>query len=66
MRRYRILIQKFDIYYISEPLLFYRVHDQMGTKKYAKVIKKEAHAVFNRHIWEIRRLLFEQIRKERP
>lgn len=60
------IIQKFDIYYISEPLLFYRIHDQMGTKKYEKVIKKEAHTVFNRHIGEIKRLLFEQIRKERP
>ncbi len=43
------IIQKFDAHYVSQPLLLYRVHDQMGSKKHESSIKNETRIVINRH-----------------
>lgn len=43
------IIQKFDVDYLSQPLLLYRVHEQMGTRKHAAIIKKEINFVVNQH-----------------
>ncbi|MCG0050101.1 MULTISPECIES: glycosyltransferase family 2 protein [Priestia] len=53
------IIQKFDVDYLSQPLLFYRVHEQMGTRKHAAIIKKEISFVVNRHKTTMDRLLSE-------
>ncbi|MGG3196947.1 glycosyltransferase family 2 protein [Priestia aryabhattai] len=53
------IIQKFDVYYLPQPLLLYRIHEQMGTRKYAATIKKEINFVVNRHKTTMDRLLSE-------
>jgi len=58
------IIQKFDVHYISQPLLLYRVHKNMGTKKHAAIIKKETKHVVNRHKAMMKQLLLEQLRKQ--
>ncbi|KQU19314.1 glycosyl transferase family 2 [Bacillus sp. Leaf75] len=58
------IIQKFNIHYLDQPLLLYRVHKQMGTKKHADIIKKEIKLVVNRHKALMRQLLLEQLRKQ--
>ncbi|USL33582.1 glycosyltransferase family 2 protein [Priestia megaterium] len=58
------IIQKFNIHYLEQPLLLYRVHKQMGTKKHADIIKKEIKLVVNRHKALMRQLLLEQLRKQ--
>ncbi|MEH7590393.1 glycosyltransferase [Priestia megaterium] len=58
------IIQKFNIHYLDQPLLLYRVHKQMGSKKHADVIKKEIKLVVNRHKALMRQLLLEQLRKQ--
>ncbi|MFJ7994682.1 glycosyltransferase family 2 protein [Peribacillus frigoritolerans] len=34
------IIQKFDVHYVPQPLLLYRVHEQMGSKKHADYKKR--------------------------
>ncbi|TYR81752.1 glycosyltransferase [Priestia megaterium] len=58
------IIQEFDIHYVSQPLLLYRVHDQMGTKKHAPAIKKEIKKVVNRHRAQIKKMLLEKVKKK--
>ncbi|WP_394224064.1 glycosyltransferase family 2 protein [Priestia aryabhattai] len=57
------IIQKFNIHYLDQPLLLYRVHKQMGTKKYADIIKKEIKLVVNRHKVLMKQLILEQLKK---
>lgn len=35
------VVQHYDFQYINEPLVFYRVHANMGTKKHVDVINEE-------------------------
>ena len=58
------IIQKFDIHYLSQPLLLYRIHEQMGTKKHESDIKKETMLVVNRHKNIMERLIQEELRKK--
>jgi glycosyltransferase involved in cell wall biosynthesis len=58
------IIQKFDIHYLSQPLLLYRIHEQMGTKKHEADIKKETILVVNRHKNIMERLIQEELRKK--
>lgn len=57
------VIRKFDVYYVPQPLLLYRIHNQMGTKKHAAIIKKETKLVINRHKVMMRHLLLEELKK---
>ena len=57
------VIQQFDVHYVPQPLLLYRIHNQMGTKKHVAIIKKETKFVINRHKAMMRQLLLEQLRK---
>jgi glycosyltransferase involved in cell wall biosynthesis len=41
--------QKYKFQYMPQPLVYYRVHDTMGTKKYRKEIEKENKIVKKRH-----------------
>ena len=59
------IIQKFDVHYVPQPTLLYRVHKQMGTKKYAAIIRKETKLVINRHKDIMERLLLEELQKEK-
>jgi glycosyltransferase involved in cell wall biosynthesis len=34
-------VQNFELYYLNEPLVKYRVHNDMGTKKFSEIITKE-------------------------
>jgi len=58
------IIQKFDLHYLSEPLLLSRIHENMGTKKYASFIKEENKIVINRHQNTLTQLITEYIAKE--
>ncbi|TKD71858.1 glycosyltransferase [Pseudalkalibacillus hwajinpoensis] len=43
------VVQKYDFHYVEEPLVFYRVHGEMGTKKHATDIPREIQLVRNRY-----------------
>ncbi|WP_375345157.1 glycosyltransferase family A protein (plasmid) [Priestia megaterium] len=58
------IIQKFDLHYLSEPLLLSRIHENMGTKKYAPFIKEENKLVVSRHKDIMTQLISECIGKE--
>ncbi|WP_144635843.1 glycosyltransferase [Priestia megaterium] len=58
------IIQKFDIDYLPQPLLLYRIHEQMGTKKHEADIKKETMLVVNRYRDRMERLLQEELKKK--
>lgn len=58
------IIQKFDLHYLSEPLLLSRIHENMGTKKYASFIKEENKIVINRHKNTLTQLITEYMAKE--
>lgn len=53
------IIQTFPIHYLDEPLLLYRVHSQMGSKKHKAAIVKEIDVVINRHKVKMEKLLLE-------
>jgi len=57
------IIHEFDIYYLAQPLLLYRIHKQMGSKKHAAAIKKEIDLIINRHKTMMEGLLSEELRK---
>lgn len=44
------LIQQYDFHYLPEPLIQYRHHNEMGTKKYTERIRKELRMVKQRHL----------------
>ncbi|GMG76894.1 glycosyltransferase [Priestia aryabhattai] len=50
------IIQVFDLQYISHPLLLSRIHESMGSKKYASFIKEENKIVINRHKYVMEQL----------
>lgn len=58
------IVQKFDIQFLSQPLLLYRVHSQMGSTKHAGSIKKETSLVVNRHKANMRQLMLRHFRKQ--
>jgi glycosyltransferase involved in cell wall biosynthesis len=58
------IVQKFDIQFLSQPLLLYRVHPQMGSNKHAVSIKKETFTVVNRHQAKMKQLMLKQLRKK--
>lgn len=43
------MLPHYELAYLDEPLLMYRVHQHMGTKKYAEAVQKEALLVQERH-----------------
>ncbi|MGC4375442.1 glycosyltransferase [Fictibacillus sp. Mic-4] len=43
------ILPKYHFYYIDEPLVYYRVHDQMGTKRHAEKINDEIKYVQQTH-----------------
>lgn len=55
------LIQRYQLEYLNTPLLEYRVHDEMGTKKYSDVIKKEIRLVKKRHSYNLKQLIKNEI-----
>ena len=55
------VLQKHDFYYMDEPLVHYRVHEEMGTKKFEPFIAKEIHKVQQTY----RRKLDEIVRREK-
>ncbi|OVE34521.1 glycosyl transferase family 2 [Priestia aryabhattai] len=58
------IIQKFDLHYLSEPLLLSRIHKDMGTKKYSSFIKEENKTVIKHHKANINRLIVDYTSKE--
>ncbi|SDW80253.1 Glycosyl transferase family 2 [Marininema mesophilum] len=43
------ILHHHEFFYLPEPLLLYRVHEEMGTKKHAQVISAEIRKVKQRH-----------------
>ncbi|SEN12203.1 glycosyltransferase family 2 protein [Lihuaxuella thermophila] len=57
------VLQKYEFYYLDEPLVLYRVHEEMGTKKYAREIPLEINLVQQRHRAALERLIAEELKK---
>ncbi len=51
------VIQKYQFHYLNEPLVYYRIHEQMGTKKYDHAIKEEVQFVQQKHMKAINQLI---------
>lgn len=58
----RILL-KYDFFYLNEPLVLYRNHDEMGSKKHRKKIYAETEIVKKRHKNLMRKYLSKLINK---
>ncbi|MGK0701064.1 glycosyl transferase family 2 [Priestia aryabhattai] len=43
------IIKQVPIHYIDNPLLYYRVHEKMGTMRYGRTIRKEVKRVISSH-----------------
>ncbi|MBD0381596.1 glycosyltransferase [Paenibacillus sedimenti] len=54
------VLHKYNFYYLGEPLVLYRVHEEMGSQKFASSIMKEIHKVQQTY----RKSLDEVIRNE--
>ncbi|WP_257349105.1 glycosyltransferase family 2 protein [Pseudalkalibacillus decolorationis] len=57
------ILQKYDFMYINEPLVLYRVHEKMGTRKHWDVIKDEIDFVQKRHSVLLNQLIMKEIVK---
>jgi len=51
------IVQYYDVHYISDSLLFYRVHKEMGTKKHQANIRRELKSLLNKHRIPMKQLL---------
>lgn len=51
------MILHYDFFYINEPLVLYRQHDEMGTKKHSKAIALETKVVKKRYNKQLRNYL---------
>lgn len=58
------IVQKFDVHHVSQPLLLYRVHNQMGSLKYAAKIQQETLMVVNRHKAKMQQLSLKQLKQQ--
>ncbi len=56
------VVQKYDFYYLDQPLVSYRVHDEMGTKRNAVAIRKEIKLVKTRHRRAINQLIINEVK----
>jgi glycosyltransferase involved in cell wall biosynthesis len=54
------IIKQFVVYYINEPLLYYRVHEKMGTMKHARTIRKEVKRVKATHKSSIQQVIAQE------
>ncbi|WP_270181677.1 glycosyltransferase [Alkalihalobacillus sp. CinArs1] len=59
------IVQKYDFKYLDQPLVRYRVHDEMGTKKHAAAIRKEIQTVRKRHLRNMNRKIVDEIKGRR-
>lgn len=57
------LILNYEFYYLNEPLVLYRHHDQMGTKKHIKKIDLETKFVKKKYRKSLRNYLFRIMKK---
>ncbi|MEB1806301.1 MAG: glycosyltransferase [Bacillaceae bacterium] len=55
------IIQKYDFTFLNDPLVKYRVHEEMGTKKFDREIRKEIQLVKNRHQKELTQLILREV-----
>lgn len=55
------IAQHYDFQYINEPLVFYRIHTEMGTKKHINIINREVRAIQRKY----RNVLLNMIKDER-
>jgi len=51
------VMQKYEFHYLDEPLVYYRVHDLMGSKTLTDVQKKEINVLKRRYFIPIKQLL---------
>ncbi|KWW22532.1 MULTISPECIES: glycosyltransferase [Peribacillus] len=58
------IMQNYKFHFVPKPLLQYRIHTQMGTKKYAGSIKRENRFVVNRHHAKMKQLLVTELRNQ--
>ncbi|PJN89729.1 glycosyltransferase [Bacillus sp. mrc49] len=58
------IMQNYKFHFVPKPLLQYRIHTQMGTKKYAGSIKRENRFVVNRHHAKMKQLLVMELRNQ--
>ncbi|MES1039926.1 MULTISPECIES: glycosyltransferase family 2 protein [Peribacillus] len=58
------ILQNFKFHFVPQPLLLYRIHAEMGSKKYEGRIKMENRLVVNRHHAKMKKLLVDELRKQ--
>ncbi|AOH55180.1 glycosyl transferase family 2 [Peribacillus muralis] len=58
------IMQNFKFHFVPQPLLQYRIHTQMGSKRFAGSIKKENRLVINRHHAKMKKLLIAELKKQ--
>jgi glycosyltransferase involved in cell wall biosynthesis len=56
-------IQHYELYYLNEPLIHYRVHDQMGTKQFKESIPQEIQRVQNYYKKKLNHLIIKERKK---
>ncbi|WP_377889524.1 glycosyltransferase [Alkalihalobacillus sp. R86527] len=59
------IVQKHDFYFLNQPLVRYRVHEEMGTKKNEAAIRKEIQIVRRRHLRNMNRKIINEIKSNR-
>ncbi|WP_176345117.1 glycosyltransferase [Priestia aryabhattai] len=59
------IIQKFDIHYLPQPLLLYRVHKDMGSKKHATLMRWETSLIINHYKDIMKHLMLEELKKQK-
>ncbi|MFC7371823.1 glycosyltransferase family 2 protein [Fictibacillus iocasae] len=57
------IMKKHQFHYLVEPLLNYRVHSEMGTKKHGDKIKQEIRTTIRRHRGELNNLINLELRR---
>ncbi|MDM5453435.1 glycosyltransferase family 2 protein [Peribacillus simplex] len=58
------ILQNFNFHFVPQPLLLYRIHTEMGSKKHEGSIKLENRHVVNRHHAKMKQLLVNELRKQ--
>lgn len=51
------VVQKYDFHFLNEPLVKYRVHNDMGSKKHAELIANEVNEIKTKHTKALEQLI---------
>ncbi len=57
------VVQHHEFHYLNEPLTLYRIHEEMGTKKYSQKQMEEANFLFGKFHNELKKLIMKENEK---